>query len=180
MPRLPFPQSFSMTLPLNHWNTHTHPSFGTTSSQTEHLYCHPRHTSLLFYYSHNNSFSTTHIIISPLSLPHPPQHPLYRHSFSTTHITIPSLTQLNFSSLLYTQHIPLYHTQHNITPTFHLTFSPTLTTLLVYFYYIRFPSILFPPSLPFSLPFSPSHPLLFSFLFSRSRPYDRLLSFILW
>ena len=130
-----------------------------------------------------NPITLVLIIIFPLSLPHPPQHLFYRRSFSTTHITIPSLTQLNFSSPLYTQYLPLYHTQHNtFTPTFHLTLSPTLTTLLVYyyFYHIRFPSILFPPSLPFSLPFSPSHPLLFSFLFSRSRPYDRLLSFILW
>ena len=163
MPRLPFPQSFSMKIPLNHWNTPTHPSFGTTSSPTEHFYCHTYPTShLIFFTTHSPHLTFSH-----------------HNTYSTT---TPSLTKVKISSLLYTQHLPLYHTQHNITPTFHLTFSPTLTTLLVYhyFYYIRFPSILFPPSLPFSLPFSPSHPLLFSFLFSRSRPYDRLLSFILW
>ena len=163
MPPIPFPLSFSMKIPAIKSLKHPHSSFLRNHQLSNRAFLLPPtphitpflllSQQLLLYHTHHN-------------IP----------SLSTTSTTTPSLPPLDFSSLLYTQHLPLYHTHHNITPSFHLTFSPTLTTLLVYFYYIRFPSSLFPPSLPFS----PSHPLLFSFLFSRSRPYDRLLSFILW
>ena len=167
MPRLPFPQSFSMTLPLNHWNTHTHPSFGTTSSPTEHFYCHPRHTSLLFYYSHNNSFSTTHIIISPLSLPHPPQHLFYHHLISLLRYThnISLSTTPNTTSLPHSTSPSLPHSPHYwFIIIFIILDSPQFYFLLLFLFLFLFLLL----TLYFSLFFSPDHALMIVFFPSSS------------